>query len=559
MGLTEKLNCIRERRKNVSSCEFFRMTTTMNLFDNAYIELHDDIKKPFPFQNMDATETFGVMTLSVPTVEITKQPLFLFFTVDVTGSMSERESLTGSKKIDYVIQTFKNMMIYLSKLSTSVHICVNTFNDNVNLWVEPTELKEGLALTELIQKMETIETSGTTNIELALKSANERLVSYAEMYPEHQIVHMFMTDGDATEGDKNPDRLCKLLNTRFHNIFVGYGLQHNVQLLRTLGEQPLSEYQFVDNMENTTLVYGESIHQFLYPALQNVEIYIHNGTIYNWQTDSWSHSIQESLFVGETNKKYHIRTRTPDAVYATVTAVTVSTQKSSMEEVHVLPALLAETGDLLGTDLTKYMYRQRVQELLAPAKTIDIYNNNNTKYKQELRDVFRQMRQYMRQNGLLDDPFMKTLCDDLFVVYSTMGRKYGLMYSVARQTSQGRQQTYNISTPVHIDSRVDTLFAPPPPILRRLKTASQQPDTEYIDNMELFLKEKNSRGLSLIHPDVLDCVESDQFDEIMARNKKNEDDIENYKTNPADKFTCYASPTVLSTVQAMASHSESLF
>jgi hypothetical protein len=106
---------------------------------------------------------------------------------------------------------------------------------------------------------------------------------------------------------------------------------------------------------------------------------------------------------------------------------------------------------------------------------------------------------------------------------------------------------------------VDTLFAPPPPILRRLKTASQQPDTEYIDNMELFLKEKNSRGLSLIHPDVLDCVESDQFDEVMARNKKNEDDIENYNTNPVDKFTCYASPTVLSTVQAMASHSESLF
>lgn len=533
------------------------MTTTTNIFDIAYIELHDDIKKPFPFQNMDAAETFGVMTLSVPKVEITEQPLFLFFTIDATGSMSERESLTGSKKIDYVIQTFKNMMMYLSKLSTSVHICVNTFNNSVNLLIEPTELREGLVVKELIQKMENIETNGSTNIELALKSANERLESYADTYPEHQIVHMFMTDGEATEGDKNPDRLSKLLNTRFHNIFVGYGLKHNVQLLRTLGEQPLSEYQFVDNMENTTLVYGESIHQFLYPALQNVEICIHNGTIYNWQTDSWSTSIHESLFVGETNKIYHIRTRTPDGVYATVTAVAVSTQKSSVEVVHVLPPLLAETGDLLGTDLTKYMYRQRVQELLARAKTIDIYNNNNnTNYKKELRDVFRQMREYMRQSGLLDDPFMKTLCDDLFVVYSTMDRKYGLMYSVARQTSQGRQQTYNISTPVH----ADISFPTPPPILRRLNTASRQPDTEYIDNMELFLKEKKPPGLSLIHPDVLDCVESDQFDEIMARNKKNdEDDIESYKTNPADKFTCYASPTVLSTVQAMASHSESLF
>ena len=534
------------------------MTTTVNLFDTAYIELHDDIKKPFPFDNMGADETFGVMTLSVPKVEITQQPLFLFFTIDVTGSMSERETFGGSKKIDYVIQTFKNMMIYLSKLSTSVHICVNTFNDKVNVLVEPTKLREELVLKELIQKMETIETNGSTNIELALTSANERLESYAETYPEHQIVHLFMTDGEATEGDKSPDRLSKLLNTRFHNIFVGYGLQHNVQLLRILGEQPRSEYQFVDNMENTTLVYGESIHQFLYPALQHVEICIHNGTIYNWKTDSWSDLIHESLFVGETNKKYHIRTRTPYGVYATVSAITASTQESSVEVVHVLPPLLVESGDVVGTDLTKYMYRQRVQELLAPIKTNDVYNNNMN-YKKELRNVFRQMRQYMRQNGLLDDPFMKTLCDDLVVVYSTMDRKYGLMYSVARQTSQGRQQTYNISTPVRVDSRSDTLF-PPPPILRRLKTESQQPDTEYIDNMELFLKEKNARGLSLIHPDVLDCLESDQFDEIMARNKKNdEDDIENYKTNPADKFTCYASPTVLNTVQAMSSQSESLF
>ena len=134
-GFDGKIELYSRNKKECILLRIFRMTTTMNLFDSAYIELHDDIKKTFPFQNMDANETFGVMTLSVPKVEITKQPLFLFFTVDVTGSMSERESLTGSKKIDYVIQTFKNMMIYLSKLSTSVHICVNTFNDNVNLWI----------------------------------------------------------------------------------------------------------------------------------------------------------------------------------------------------------------------------------------------------------------------------------------------------------------------------------------------------------------------------------------------------------------------------------------
>ena len=131
----QKIEALFQKRNN-----FISITMT-KMFDFAYIELHDAAKYPIPFEIMDAEQTFGVMTLTVPKVEITQKPLFLLFTVDITGSMSEKESNSGLRKIDYVIQTFTNMISYLSKLSLSVHICVNTFHDQVDTLIEPTTLR----------------------------------------------------------------------------------------------------------------------------------------------------------------------------------------------------------------------------------------------------------------------------------------------------------------------------------------------------------------------------------------------------------------------------------
>ena len=51
----------------------------------------------------------------------------------------------------------------------------------------------------------------------------------------------------------------------------------------------------------------------------------------------------------------------------------------------------------------------------------------------------------MRNNHLLEDIFMKQLCDDLSITYKTIDMFCGSMYALSRLTSQGRQQTFSVT------------------------------------------------------------------------------------------------------------------
>ena len=66
----------------------------------------------------------------------------------------------------------------------------------------------------------------------------------------------------------------------------------------------------------------------------------------------------------------------------------------------------------------------------------------------------------MKESDNEDDTMLKQLCDDLSIAYKTLGTEQGRVLSCARQTSQGRQQSRNVSTPTqHTQSR--SVFAPP--------------------------------------------------------------------------------------------------
>jgi hypothetical protein len=388
----------------------------------------------------------------------TEFPTLLLFTVDITGSMNEPAYYNVSK-LDVVKQTFKSMVRYIVSLeTTNIQIRVHTFNEEVNVVINNMYVNKENE-DKILSIIQSLEADNSTNIEKALQYANDTITTILEKEPNLQVSHIFMTDGEPTTGECNPSKLSAIVNNNFPNVFIGFGSNHNVILLKKLSDYENCDYLFVDNMEKSSLVYGETLHRYIYPALKNVEIVLDNGFIYDWKTNKWVERLLEPIIVGEIEKIYHIKTTTPTTICAELYGIVcsiaevgdptdynmLSGELEHLNSVSVMHPSSNVATTKLNNDLTKYMFRQKTLELLFKAKSIDDKPQEKL-FKDELKIFFKTMRMYMKTNNLSHDKFLINLCDDISIMYHSIGTQLGMMYTTARQTSQGRQYTYT-STP----------------------------------------------------------------------------------------------------------------
>jgi len=513
-----------------------------NFIENAYFDFHNK-GGDLPFPIVSENEDFGIFTIKMKKTEITKTTLFILFTIDKTGSMGEHTK--KNTKMNYLKQTFKNMLNYLSKQEVEIYIRVHSFNVEVDVDIENIKITQE-NVSELCSKIMAIEPESSTNIELALDEARKTLIQYSEANPNHQIAHIFMTDGHQTMGEQNEEKLVEIVDYRFVNIFVGYGLDHNAHLMKKLGDDKNADYQFVDDMENTGLVYGESIHQLLYTALKNVEIFVKNGEIYDWETNKWTNGIDINVLVSETEKIYQIKKNKNEDSFE----IEIYRRHEYENELYLLdtvtqvPDLInIDTDEIISVDLTKYMYRQKVQEILYIANNLQSEDSTLEHLKQSMKDTFSKMRKFMRENDLLKDPFMKLLCDDISITFNTIGTDYGISFTHIRQTSQGNQRAYNV-------------------------TGNSCNDDELVNSKSKFYRNtsflmtptKNIRSHTFpeIDCDVFSRTASNVFMNIYDFEKTNienteldEDELDNYIISN-DNISCYSTPSVLDTMRSFS-------
>jgi hypothetical protein len=440
---------------------------THQVIKNTILEFNR--KDPLPVKAFAQTsaDVFGILTVEIQKTNINKHPIYLLFTVDKTFSMDDYADRgfknRGMKKIHYLINTFKNMINYLSKLhDIPILIHVQSFNTTVDITVDDVKVTE-LNSAEIIDKIQNLEVDGLTNIEIALKCANEKMHKYRENNPTHKIAHIFMTDGEATIGEKDDDELACFVDEEFVNIFVGFGENHNAELLHKFSEKKNVEYYFVDNAKNTGCVYGQIMHRLLYSAIENVKISIDHGGIYNWKTNQWEQTIVEDVLLSSLRRVYHIRSSLPEdatiRIYGDVDGI--APYSGLLDTTTALPKLIDPVTEenVEITDLTKYVFRQKVQEMLytlsrpriAPPMRF-VYDEiqstlTHKENKHVLAKLYRTMKKYMSENNATDDPFMVLLCNDVRVAYAKMGTSQSTMYISARQTSQGRQLSYTATPP----------------------------------------------------------------------------------------------------------------
>ena len=545
------------------------------VIETCYIDIHDNVYG-LPFNILDQDEHFGLLTIKVKKTQKTNKPTFLLFSLDNTGSMNDCANYSKyTKKIDYAKQTMTNIIKYLSTIDdVEFYICVHAFNMETVTLIDTTIVNKD-NMDDLIVKINSLTPSGATDIENALVTAEKKMKQYHQNNPSHEIGHIFMTDGCATFGENNPTELSKLINTEFPNIFIGFGDDHNTEMLRVLSENKNSDYHFIDNMENTSLIYGESIHQFIYPAAKNIEMIIENGLIYDWQKNVWSTTISEPVFCSETEKLYQIKTKNVNDVSVKIYGNVISDDYGIqlLDTAYVIPSLYDVESILLMTNnLTKYAFRQKVQELLYESRNVHDEYNVVVTYKNKLRTVFRKLRAFIRENQLSNDNFLKMLCDDLYITYKTVGCSHYSMFATARQHSQGRQKSYNISSVEKNICRIDTMNMETPmktPRPRRVQkvnfVSNEEEDDIYIRpfraprmarSQTLISCESENSLMSLELPGNIssESLTSSGADEFTNKSDVsdsyefiNDYDIE-YYTPDNTTNTCYSNESVLETM-----------
>jgi hypothetical protein len=269
---------------------------------------------------------------------------------------------------------------------------------------------------------------------------------------------------------------------------MGYGTSHDAMLLTNLASTGLhNEYRFVDALEKAGLVYGEVIHQLFYKAVEDVNLQAENCEIYDYATNMWTTMLQIGSLVSEQVKTYQIRSYLPSEARIAILGRTIHQTKMSENLSDAIEVqCYASPVQITKCDLSDYIFRQKTQELLFAAKDLltreqllehrdnNSFNQNvltrynsfrqpnyrhdnvniikeqlakeKVRLQKQMKDFFKIMLDYIEQKDLQSSVFMKTLCDDIYVSIKSFDTSNGMMYATARQTSQGRQQTYTCNT-----------------------------------------------------------------------------------------------------------------
>ena len=411
-----------------------------------------------PIPIVDAT--FGILTFKAVTSSETTSEIELLFKVDCSGSMEETCSDTNSKMY-HIVNTLKNMITFFHERPTiKANITVDAFDSDNYEIITRTQITDD-NINEIMDKIEKIIPRGSTNIESALENSLEKIGNLKKIYSKHTICHIFMTDGQATDGSTQLTRLKELIDEEVENTFVGFGLKHDSVLLNELGSMTKSSYYFIDQIESAGLVYGEILHRIVYKLLTEPVIYIENGLIYNFKTNTWNSSLLIDDIVSEANKTFNIIALHKDDCLVTV--------KGTMDDLVILfPATRSED-----CDLSTHIYRQKTLQVLCEVKTFfnkkrsekyiettvdNVYALPNETYiplktkkalKIKLIKLIEEIKTYMNANGAEDNKLLKNLCDDIYICYKTFETDYGLLFCTSRMTSQGAQRNY---TPSHIEN-----------------------------------------------------------------------------------------------------------
>ena len=386
-------------------------------YDNIIPKLFEEEKK------------FGTMNILMKDLEVSKTPWFIFFSNDISGSMSSLCENNKNTKMEHSNHTIRNILTLFSKYSNEVEIWVqvDAFDDQIDKIIPAQRVTED-NIDFLLASVNKMRPRNSTNIELAMNNANKVITKFQEDNKNFNVAHIFTTDGNATVGIQNIKSLSELVNKSFVNIFIGFGLDHSMETLNGLANYIEGRYYFIDDIENGGLVYGEILYSLLYKCFDNIKIEVQNGEIYDYMKGTWEKNLYIGSLYSQANKTFHISSNTPELIEVDWTGTNNNIDIG-------FNVIFEKDKELI--DLSKYIFKQKLQELM-----FKYSNKNYGLVIQDFKDLYENLKLYMEDYK--DNEFLVKLHDDIVVIISSSNTMYGEMFCNALKHSNAKEQVYNV-------------------------------------------------------------------------------------------------------------------
>lgn len=399
-------------------------------------------------------QNFGILTLTTPeqpSLEQTKEKHYhITFTLDRSGSMDDITPSDSTSKIAQVKMICKNIVKWMNKDTNQYSITILLFDYEVITLVE-NKLITDTNETQIIEHIDSIHSRGNTNIEQALKKSHTLIKQHNN--PEVENIHIFMTDGLPTAGEKNRQQLAKfVLEHKLENIgtehFIGFGENHDSHLLETFAKIYDDNYHFIDSYETGGMVYGEILSDIIYSFRNNIILTGNNLKLYDYKTNTWVDSLTIHRLGYHSTKIFYIL-KSGDLLSMftsnTPTNTSISLSTESTLSINHDATIWYENieNPTEKTTLTNHLWRFTVLQVLYETQEENID-------KSSVQETLKELKDYMKTTEQEENPFLKVLCDDLYITKKVEHTPYKRIYIHNRQVSQGEQRGYTVKNVDHI-------------------------------------------------------------------------------------------------------------
>jgi hypothetical protein len=219
---------------------------------------------PLTFKAFQLNDTIVATQIKANPVVQTRQPIHLITLIDTSTSMSHDDKLKN------VVTSLTSL---LEHMTVNDYLSVITYDTSVKTYFKQKKMDtEGKTETRHI--LSTLEPNGMTNMSGGILQGTEALLH--ELSIKECI--LLLTDGFANKGVTEVSELVDIIKTSVQKnpslsySTIGYGTDHNAQLLTSLATEGGGSYNVVNSLEDTATVFGDVLGGLLSCVSQNVTV-----------------------------------------------------------------------------------------------------------------------------------------------------------------------------------------------------------------------------------------------------------------------------------------------